>query len=263
LTWGLTVAILIVLYNHRRQWMKVNKEKCIGCKACHPYCTVGAISLVDWEGKKKSEANQIECVECGACKRSGVCPKDAIVMPELEWPRKLRAHFSNPYAGHLPAKKGTPPPPEPKLNEMTGRISEGMTAIVVEVGRPGVSASLRDVQKICMALARVGVEFDPGSGITALMADPATGRFSDDILNEKGLSIMIHFSTADNALQGALRALKEVSSQIDTVFSIGLSNRLDASAVIPTASYAEEAGFTVRPHAKTVVGLGRFKRGGE
>jgi Pyruvate/2-oxoacid:ferredoxin oxidoreductase delta subunit len=243
--------------------MKVDKEKCIGCKTCHPYCTVGAISLVEWEGKKKSETNQTDCVECGACMRSGVCPKDAIVMPELEWPRKLRSHFSNPYAGHLPAKKGAPPPAEPKLNEWTGRISEGMTAIVVEVGRPGVSASLRDVQKICMALAAVGVEFDPGSGVTALMTDPATGRFSDDILNEKGLSVMIQFSTANNALPSVLRALKEVSSRIDTVFSIGLSNRLDDRAIIPTASYAEEAGFTVRPHAKTVVGLGRSKREGE
>ena len=84
--------------------MRVNKEKCIGCKTCHPYCTVGAISLIEWEGKKKSETNQSDCVECGACLRSGVCPKDAIVMPELEWPRKLRSHFSNPYAGHLPAK---------------------------------------------------------------------------------------------------------------------------------------------------------------
>jgi ferredoxin len=224
---------------------------------------VGAISLVEWEGKKKSDVNQTNCVECGACKRSGVCPKDAIVMPELEWPRKLRSHFSNPYAGHLPAKKGAPPAAEPKLNEWTGRISEGMTAIMVEVGRPGVSASLRDVQKICMALAKVGVEFDPGSGVTALMTDLATGRFSDDILNEKGLSIMIQFSTANNALPAVLRALKEVSSRIDTVFSIGLSNRLDDRAIIPTASLAEEAGFTVRPHAKTVVGLGRSKRGGE
>ena len=135
--------------------------------------------------------------------------------------------------------------------------------MVVEVGRPGVSASLRDVETICRALAGVGVEFDPGSGVTALMTDTATGRFPDDIVDEKGLNIMIYFSTANKALPDALRALKEVALRIDTVFSIGLSNRLDASAVIPTASLVEEAGFTVRPHAKTVVGLGRSKRGGE
>ncbi len=242
--------------------MKVIKEKCIGCKACHPYCTVGAISLVEWQGKNKSDVNQSDCVECGACLRSGVCPADAISMPELEWPRKLRAHFSNPYAGHLPTKKGALPPPEPKLNDVTGRISEGMTAIVVEVGRPSVSGSLHDVQKICMALAAKGVEFDPGSGVTALMSDPAAGKFSDEILNEKGLNIMVHFSTANTALLDVLRVLKEVSSQINTVFSVGLSNRLRDDEAMPTASIAKEAGFTPRPHAKTTVGLGRKSGGG-
>jgi Pyruvate/2-oxoacid:ferredoxin oxidoreductase delta subunit len=240
--------------------MKVDKEKCIGCMTCHPYCTVGAIFLVEWEGKKKSEVNQAACVECGACFRSRVCPKDAIVMPELEWPRKLRAHFSNPYAGHLPVKKGAPPPPEAKMNEMTGRITEGMTVVWLEIGRPGVSASLRDVQEMCMALARIGVEFDPGSGVTALMADPTAGRFPKDILDERGLNIMVQFSTANQALSGILKALKEVSSRIDTVFSLGLSNRLDDRAAIPTSSIAEEAGFIVRPDTKTVVGLGRSKR---
>ena len=52
--------------------MLVDKVKCIGCKTCNPYCTVGAISIVEWEGKKKSEVNQVECVECGACNM--ICP---------------------------------------------------------------------------------------------------------------------------------------------------------------------------------------------
>jgi Pyruvate/2-oxoacid:ferredoxin oxidoreductase delta subunit len=237
--------------------MKVDKEKCIGCMTCHPYCTVGAIFLAVWEGKKKSDVNQSVCVECGACFRSKVCPKDAIVMPELEWPRKLRAHFSNPYAGHLPAKKGAPPAAEPKANEMTGRITEGMTVVWLEIGRPGVSASLRDVQEICMALARLGVEFDPGSGVTALMFDPAAGIFPEDILDERGLNILVQFSTANQALPGILKVLKEASLRVDTVFSIGLSNRLDESAAIPVVSIAEGAGFTVKPDAKTVVGLGK------
>ena len=237
--------------------MKISKDKCIACKACHPYCSVGAISLVQWEDKKKSEVAQADCVECGACLRSRVCPTSAIFMPELEWPRKIRPHFSNPYAGHLPGIKGAAPPPDPKLNEVTGRIPEGVTAVVVEVGRPGVSASFRDVQEICMALAKTGVKFDPGSGVTALMADPATGRLKEEILNEKGLNVVIHFSTPHHDLLKSLQALKEVSSRINTVFSIGLSNRLKEDGAIPTASIAEEAGFTLRPHTKINAGLGR------
>lgn len=86
--------------------MKINKEKCIACKACHPYCPLGVISFVRWEDKKKSEVDQSDCVECGACLRSGVCPTDAIFMPELEWPREIRPQFSNPYSGPFPGIKG-------------------------------------------------------------------------------------------------------------------------------------------------------------
>jgi NAD-dependent dihydropyrimidine dehydrogenase PreA subunit len=237
--------------------MKISKEKCIACKACHPYCSVGAISFVPWEAKKKSEVAQADCVECGACLRSGVCPANAIFMPELEWPRKIRSHFSNPYAGPLPGLKGAAPPPDPKLNEVTGRIPEGVTVVVVEVGRPGVSASFRDVQEICRALAGAGVTFDPGSGVTGLMADPAAGELREEILNEKGLNVVIHYSIPHQGLLRSLRALKEVSSRINTVFSIGLSNRLEEDGAIPTASIANAAGFTLRPHAKTNTGLGR------
>jgi len=237
--------------------MKISKEKCIACKACHPYCSVGAISFVLWEEKKKSEVAQADCVECGACLRSGVCPTNAIFMPELDWPRKIRAHFSNPYAGPLPGLKGAAPPPDPKLNEVTGRIPEGVTVVAVEVGRPGVGASFRDVQEICKALSGAGVTFDPGSSVTGLMANPAAGELREEILNEKGLNVVIHFSIPHQGLLRGLRALMEVSPWINTVFSIGLSNRLDEDGAIPTASIAEAAGLTLRPHAKTNTGLGR------
>ena len=95
--------------------MLIDKDKCIGCKTCNPYCTVGAISIVKWEGKKKSEINQMDCVECGACLRAEICPKDAIFQPELEYPRSIRAHFANPHAGHLPGLPSNKPSPEIKL----------------------------------------------------------------------------------------------------------------------------------------------------
>jgi ferredoxin len=81
--------------------MKIDKEKCTECEICHPYCSVGAITTVEWEGNSVSEIDQVECVECGTChERSGICPVDAIYMPKLEWPRSIREHFSNPHAKH-------------------------------------------------------------------------------------------------------------------------------------------------------------------
>ena len=42
------------------------------------------------------------------------------------------------------------PPPEVKLNYVTDRIDEKMSSVTVEMGRPGLSTSLRDVQLVCM-----------------------------------------------------------------------------------------------------------------
>ncbi len=240
--------------------MKIDKEKCTGCRACHPYCPVGAISLVPWDKGKRSEVSQPGCVECGACRRSGVCPAGAINMPDLEWPRSLRPRFSSPYETPLPGVKGAPPPPDPKLNEVNTRISAGLTAVVVEVGRPGVGTSLADVEKICMALAASGVVFDPGSSVTGLMIDEHAGKLPPEVLDEKVLHVMIHFTCPNDRLIASFQALKGISGLVNTVFSVGFSNLLNDDGVAPAVSIAAEAGFVLRPHGKTNVGLGSRRK---
>jgi hypothetical protein len=46
---------------------------------------------------------------------------------------------------------------EIKTNDVTGRIGEGEAGIVVELGRPGVGARIRDVERVAMALLRWAV----------------------------------------------------------------------------------------------------------
>ena len=76
--------------------MIINKEKCVGCEACIPYCGVGAIRI----NEGIAEVNLQECVECGICARSKACAMEAIEMQPLAWPRILRQQFSYARAKH-------------------------------------------------------------------------------------------------------------------------------------------------------------------
>jgi len=238
--------------------MLIDKEKCIGCEECHPYCPVGAISSVEAENGTVSEIDQDECVECGACfKRSGVCPVDAIYMPKLEWPRSLREPFSNPHIKHPSTTGQGRGTEEMKTNDVTGRYGYGMAGVAIEMGRPGAGTSIRDMQTVAMALARLGVEFEPNNPVAELMMDPLTGAFKPEVLNEKVLSAILEFKIRNEKLAEALNAVKEVAARIDTVFSLDLISRVHPDGSMPALDIARAAGFTPRPNTKTNVGLGR------
>ena len=237
--------------------MQIDKQKCTGCEACHPYCTVGAITTVQWEGESVSEVNEDECVECGICLRSEVCPMDAIFMPDLEWPRSIRAAFSNPLIPHRITGIGGRGTEEMKTNDVTGRFRLGVAGVAVEMGRPGVGTTFRDLQTVSMALAKVGIEFEPQNPVTAIMVDTNTGKINEDILDEKALSAIIEFTVDNDRLREALKTLKEVSTRINTVFSVGLISRVGGDGTLPTVAIAREAGFSPRPNTKTNVGLGK------
>jgi len=238
--------------------MLIDKEKCIGCEECHPYCPVGAISSVETENGTVSEIDQDECVECGACfKRAGVCPVDAIYMPKLAWPRSLREPFSNPHIKHPSTTGQGRGTEEMKTNDVTGRYGYGMAGVAIEMGRPGAGTSLRDMQTVAMALARLGVEFEPNNPVADLMKDQQTGEFKPEVLNEKVLSAILEFKIQNEKLVEALNAVKEVATRIDTVFSLDLISRVHPDGSMPALEIAKAAGFTPRPNTKTNVGLGR------
>ena len=128
-------------------------EKCVGCRQCRPYCPVNAIGAASdgW----RSVIDLEKCVECGTCLRSNVCPVNAIEAQDLVYPRSLRSQFSDVTSPHKSTGvlgRGTE---EMKTNDVTGRLKLGRVNVSVELGRPGVSASLRDVEVIAQALAAV------------------------------------------------------------------------------------------------------------
>ena len=238
--------------------MQIDKELCIGCEECQPYCPVGAISSVEWEGNSVSEIDQDACVECGVClQRARICPTDAIFMPELAWPRSVREPFSNPHIRHPSTDEQGRGTGEMKTNDVTGRFPTGVAGVAVEMGRPGVSASFRDIQIMAAALAGAGVEFEPENPVTALMADRETGLLRPEILDERVLSAIIEFRVDLPELERVLRVIREAAPRINTVFSLDLISRFNPEGGIPTAPVAASAGFTIRPNAKINLGLGR------
>ena len=143
--------------------MRIEKHKCAGCGQCTEYCTLGNISARrrdEKSGRLYYEIDEDECVDCGVCLRADVCQTDALFMPKYEWPRTVRANFSDPLVEHPETKVPGRGTEEMKTNEVTGRIKPGHVGIACEMGRPAVGARFHDTQKVAMALAKLGVEFE-------------------------------------------------------------------------------------------------------
>ena len=231
--------------------MKIDKENCVNCRSCMDYCPVGAIKAEDEE----VHIDQDLCVECAVCLKSGACRQDALYQPELGWPRILRSQFSDPLVSH-PATdirgRGTA---EMKTNDVTGRFQVGEVGFAIEMGRPGISTSFADVEKVATALAGI-VEFEPLNPVTVLL-DTETGRFKDPrVRKERALSAIIECKTTEDRGVDVLNLLKEVSVEIDTVFSLCVINRC-VDGVPPFKAVMEAAGFKPRLNGKTNIGLGR------
>jgi ferredoxin len=263
--------------------MDIDTTKCVGCGNCHVICTMGVISL---DGDGKSVVDQDECVECGTCHRvlrnegyraffvravrkvlfffklgyladADLCPTGALTPPDLTWPRVLRAQFSNPTVVHpgtgVPGR-GTD---EIKSNDVTGRLRAGEAGIVVEIGRPGIGAFFREVEKVAMALAPLEPVFEPENPVTHLIADFKTGRMKEDVLDEKVLSAIIELKTGLEKIPAFLQALETVQHEIDTVISVGVASRCLPDGTIPHEEWVRKAGYPLAPNGKTNLGLGR------
>ena len=232
--------------------MLIDETLCIGCGQCVPYCPVKAISLDD-----VACIDMDECVECGNCLRMADCPVDAISRQELEWPRSVRSILSDPLTIAVESGISGRGTEEMKTNDVTGRFRRGEVGVGIEVGRPILGARFRDVEKVAMAVAGLGVEFEKINPTTSLMSDPKKGKFKEDILNEKVLSAILEFSVALPRLPELFEALKTVSREIDTVFSLCLITRLEKDGSIPAEKTMRELGIWCAPNGKNNVGLGR------
>lgn len=232
--------------------MKVD-DTCSGCGSCIPYCPMEAISL----GPEKAEIDQDECVECNVCLRSGVCPTNSLIEPELEWPRSLRRAFSDPMAEHgLTGIRGRGTA-EMKTNDVTGRYRVDEAGIAIDVGRPGIGTRLRDVERIYKGLVKLGVQFEEQNPVRGLLKDEKEGTFKEEVLNEKVLSAIIELKVPSSRLEEVLRELKRCATEIDTVFSCGLITKVSEDGSMENHERALQLGYHPPINAKVCVGVGQ------
>lgn len=244
--------------------MRIDPKKCTCCGKCSIYCPVGCIATrprpsdLPGKGKNYSFIDEDECVECRCCIRAQVCDPDALYQPKLEWPRSIRAAFSDPtivFSETGVPGRGTE---EMKTDEVTGRFKRGEVGIAVEVGRPALGARLRDLEKLAIALARVGAHFQPMNPVTsALMADTHTGQLKAEVLNEKVLSAIIEAEISLEKFRDCLRSIREVSKNLESVFSLDVVCLPDTDGSVPVLPDIAEEEFEVRINGKTNLGLGR------
>jgi hypothetical protein len=237
---------------------------------------------------KRARINTDECVECFTCYRGmskehlnptfvrairktaqffrfrfdpepDICPTDAIVPEDLSWPRVVRRAFSDPQVPHESTGihgRGTA---EVKTNDVTNRVNEGEAGFVVEFGRPGIGARFRDIHRITTALAELGVEFETNNPVTSLMTDPSRGVIREDILNEKILSAIVEIKTVLDKVPSVLKEIRNLSREVDTVISVGVSTRCDAQGNDRLREILEQEGYPTY-RGKTNLGLGRITR---
>ena len=235
--------------------MKIDPEKCVSCLECIDFCPMNCIA----EGKSSVEIDQDECVECSVCFRAGVCPTDAIYMPEesKKYPRSVRAEYSDPGVQHPHVNQGGRGTEEMKTNDVTGRYRQGELGMAFEFGRPGTGTKLLEIEKIAKVLCSMGIHIEEANAVYYLFEDPTTGKMKPEVRQQKVLSAILEIKINEDQLEKVIKAVRPVLNDVDTVVSWGVATRFAEDGTLPVRSKIQQMGIPVRPNAKINVGLGR------
>ena len=239
--------------------MRINQEKCTGCWMCLEYCPAGALKERTDVSSIKLYVDEELCFECGLCRRIMICPEVAFEESDgiSEYPRVIRALFSDPNTTHkltMVPGRGTE---ESKTNDVTGRIKRGALGLCIEFGRPGLGSTFQNISLMTTRLKTLGVEFEQNNPLTQLM-DSETGNFPDPLLSERVLSAILEIRLGSpGELEKVIPVIMEVSQKIDTVFSLSVISRFEESGELPVLEQLSRMGIAYAPNAKVNLGLGK------
>lgn len=262
--------------------MRISSSRCVGCGNCVAVCPVSAIRIED-DGRASVDSDA--CVECYTCYRGlsterlnptlirairrvlgwfrlrfdpepDICPTSAIEPDELAWPRIVRRAFSDPLVSHEATGVHGRGTEEVKTNDVTGRVAVGECGMTVEFGRPGVSASFRDIDRVTRRLASIGVAFEKKNPVTNLMSDTSTGAIREDLLGERVLSAIVEIKIGMERVPEILRVVEEEAAESETILSLGAATRCGEDGSDDLGELLAEHGYDAF-RGKTNLGLGR------
>ncbi len=241
--------------------MYIDQDLCKKCVDCLPVCPVGAILVRE----KKVVIDYEMCVECGVCKRLGICPQEAIKqVDEIPYPRIIRAAFSDPMHRHESTEvlgRGTE---EMKTNDVKNEFTADVVGFSVELGRPGVGAYLRELDKVVRKTVSLGGRFASYNPVLALMEDKTAGTLKKEVLGEKVLSAIAEFTVPrQKALDILAELIAFINEEVDTVVTISLIVRHDTGSFHPflheLQSHGKARNYAPYPNGKVNIGMALVK----
>ncbi len=233
--------------------MYIDPTLCKRCLECQPVCPVGAIVVRE----KKVLIEYESCVECGVCRRLGICENSAIKqVDKIPYPRVLRAVFSDVTAVHKVtgiAGRGTE---EMKTNDVTGLFSSGEIGFSVELGRPGVGAYFTELEKVTRKVTELGVVFSPDNPVHPLIGDFKTGALLSEILGEKVLSAIVEFKVPkERGLEIIAELAAFMNAELETVASMSVIVRADQDGKNEFIDCLKAGGYEPYPNGKVNIGM--------
>jgi hypothetical protein len=142
-------------------------------------------------------------------------------------------------------------------SDVTGLYQRGETDILVELGRPLLGTTFRDVQKVARSLAHFGLQFPQWNTLSDLITDIDHGTLRHDILGERTGWIILRLTIPQPTVPHVLQNLREVSMEIDTVFALDMVFLVEENCSMPVLKIAQDAGTEPAINCKINVGLGR------
>jgi len=232
----------------------IHQAACTGCKTCILFCPDEAI---DYHGDKCS-VNTAVCTLCGCCHDK--CPHGALhPSTDLTELQIFQQAFGNPGAGSkVTSGNAGRGGKEIKTLDVTPTLKENYVSICLDIGRPGVGVFLRDAEKLIMALVDAGMEFLPGDfPLGTIIPDRTTGKFRPDCLDLHMHTLLAEGEFHKSKLPTVLKALQNVSAEIDTVVCPGLILPVDENCDNEVLRCLDELGIPKPVRGKINVGLGK------